>query len=95
MKTPVIYDPNFIVYLESFQGYSFIHCACFTWNKTVKKKLQKDINTLVALHNCPIFAFHDKEDNKHFKFLTMLDFKYNTDIPCSDGKIRQIFVRSL
>lgn len=95
MKTPVIYNKDYTVYLEHFEGYTFIHCDCFRWSKQTKLKLQKDIDTLVTLHNCPIFAFHDTEDNKHLKFLTMLKFKYNSDIPCTDGKVRNIFVRSL
>ena len=95
MKTPVIYNKDYIVYLENFQGYSVIHCDCFRWSKETKKNLIENIETLVKLHNAPLLAFHDKEDNKHFKFLTMLKFEYNTDIPCTDGKQRQIFVRSL
>ena len=67
MKTPVIYNKDYIVYLENFQGYSVIHCDCFRWSKETKKNLIENIETLVNLHNAPLLAFHDKEDNKHFK----------------------------
>lgn len=94
-KTPVIYNKDYIVYLENYQGYTFIHCDCYRWNRKIKTRLQKDIDILVSIHNAPIYAFHDIEDKKHFKFLNMFKFKHNSEIPCSDGKVRQLFVRGL
>lgn len=95
MKTPVIFNRDYIVYLEQYQDYTFIHCDCFKWAKTTKNKLIKDIDTLSKLHNRNMYALHDEDDKKHYKFLTMLKFKYISNILCSDGKERQIFVRSL
>lgn len=95
MKTPVVYNENYTVYLEWFQGFTFIHCDCNKWTKTVKQQLQEDVTTLVKIHRNPIYAFHDTEDNKHFKFLKLMSFKYFSDILCGDGKTRQLFVRGL
>lgn len=95
MKTPVVYNNNYIVYLELFDNHTFIHCDCFCWNKQVKLSLQKDVDTLVKLHNKVILALHDVEDDKHRKFLKLMKFEYHSDISCTDGKIRQIFTRGL
>ncbi len=94
-KTPVVYNKQYVVYLENYQGYSFIHCDCVGWNKTVKKQLQQDVDTLVNLHRKPIYAFHEPEDTKHLKFLKLMKFDFYNDISCPDGKVRQLFVRSL
>jgi hypothetical protein len=95
MKTPVVYSTDYIVYLELFEGHSFIHCDCFNWNKKVRLTLQKDLDTLVSLHKKPLLAIHDIEDNKHRKFLKLMKFEYHSDVVCTDGKTRQIFTRSL
>ena len=94
MKTPVVYNQNYTIYLENFQGYTFIHCDCVKWNKSVRSSLIKNVDTLVKLHGTAVFALHDPEDLKHLKFLTMLNFEFNTTYPCNDGKVRQIFTRS-
>lgn len=95
MKTPVVFNKHYTVYLENYQGFSFIHCDCDKWDKTIKQQLQEDVSKLVELHRNPIYAFHDIEDNKHFKFLKLMSFKYFSDILCGDGKTRQLFVRGL
>lgn len=95
MKTPVVIRDDYIVYLENYQGTSFIHCDCFDWCKTIKINLIKDIDTLINLHGSPIYAFHNIEDYKHRKFLKIMKFNFYSDIYCpTDGKVRQLFVRS-
>ena len=93
MKTPVIYNNDYIVYLEYTFAMSFIHCDCYRWTKTVKKQLIEDIDKLVAIHREPIFAIHDLNDNKHLKFLYMMNFKYHSDFIGDDNLTRQLFVR--
>lgn len=95
MKTPVVLRTNYVVYLENYQGTSFIHCDCFKWNKTIRISLVNDVDSLIKLHGCPIFAFHNIEDTKHRKFLELMNFTFYSDIYCPlDGKVRQLFVRS-
>lgn len=93
MKTPVVCRPFYTVYLEDYQGNTFIHCDCFKWTKGVKKQLTEDIDVLTKLHGKPLLAFHDKDDNKHWKFLTMLGFKFFSDVHTQVG-IKQLFIRS-
>lgn len=95
MKTPVVYGEYYIIYLEHFDGNTFIHCDCFKWNKKIKVKLQQDVDSLVKLHRQPVIAIHDIEDSKHRKFLDIMKFNYHSDIPCTDGKVRQLFTRGL
>ena len=95
MKTPVIKKKDYIVYFENHEGYTFIHCDCHRWSKTIRQNLIKDIDVLTKLHGASIYCTHDKEDKKHFKFITMLQFSYVMDIMCTDGKERQIFERKV
>lgn len=95
MKTPVVIRDNYIVYLEDYQGTSFIHCDCGGWTKEIKKKLIRDVDSLTQLHGRPIYTFHDKDDIKHRKFLKLMKFQFYSDINCpTDGEVRQLFVRS-
>jgi hypothetical protein len=95
MKTPVVYNKDYVVYLEFFDGNTFFHCDCSNWNRKVRKALQKDMDTLAALHKKTILAITDIEDNKKRKFLNLMKFEYHSDVACTDGKIRQIFTRGL
>ncbi len=95
MKTPVVFHNDYVVYLEFFDGNTFIHCDCYKWNKKVKNSLQQDVDSLVKLHRKPIIAIHEIEDKKHRKFLDIMKFTYHSDIPCTDGKVRQLFTRGL
>lgn len=93
MKTPVITSDDYIVYLEYSFNMTFIHCDCNRWSKTIKKQLKADFDALVAIHRKPIFAIHELNDNKHLKFIDMMDFKYHSDFIGADGQTRQLFVR--
>lgn len=95
MKTPVVLRDSYIIYLENYQGVSFIHCDCFVWNKTVKKDMLDSVDTLIKLHGNKIYAFHNKDDLKHRKFLKLMKFNFYSNIYCpTDGEVRQLFVRS-
>lgn len=93
MKTPVITNNDYIVYLEHSFNMTFIHCDCYRWSKTVKHQLKADFDSLVEIHRQPIFAIHELNDNKHLKFITMMDFSYYSDFVGDDGQTRQLFVR--
>jgi hypothetical protein len=93
MKNPVISNNDYIVYLEFAFKSTFIHCDCFKWNKTVKKRLLEDLEKLSQLRSEPLFAIHEIEDKKHLKFITMMGFEHYMDFIGADNKMRQLFVR--
>jgi len=93
MKTPVITSNDYIVYFEYAFNMTFIHCDCYRWSKSVKKQLKADFDKLVDIHRQSIFAIHELNDNKHLKFIDMMDFKYHSDFIGADGQTRQLFVR--
>lgn len=95
MKTPVIYSKYYVVYLEFFDENTFFHCDCSRWNKEIKLELQKDMDLLMSLHKKPMFAIKDIDNTKLGKFLKLMKFEHHSDIPCTDGKVRQIFTRGL
>lgn len=94
MKQPVITTNDYIVYLEFAFKRTFIHCDCFKWNKKVKKQLTEDFNKLCSVRKEPIFAIHEINDKKHFKFITMMGFTHFMDFTGADNKMRQLFVRN-
>lgn len=94
MKTPVIYSDDYTVYFEYSFNTTFIHCDCNRWSKKVKTNLKADVDKLVEIHRQPIFAIHELNDNKHLKFLNMMDFEYHSNFLGADGLERQLFVRN-
>lgn len=94
MKQPVISNDDYVIYLEFAFKSTFIHCACFKWNKSIKKRMMQDLNKLCALRTEPIFAIHEINDTKHLKFITMMGFKHFMDFTGADDKMRQLFVRN-
>jgi hypothetical protein len=92
LKKPVIGSKDYILYIENFDGQTFIHCDCWKWSKTIKKELRKDVDSLVQKFS-PLFAFHEKQDKKHFKFLKLMGFNFFNDIKCADEQTRELFIR--
>ena len=77
--------------LEEHNGYTFIHCDVHVpWTKTVKKKLQKELQNILE-DTKPIYAIHEIGDDKHLKFLGMFGFKYLQNVIGTDSKERQVF----
>lgn len=95
MKTPVIHNNEYTVYLENDFGFTFIHCDCVKWTKEIKKALIDDIEKLLKIHRKEVYAIHEIIDEKHKKFLRIVGFDYLSDFAGSDGIIRQIFVRRI
>ena len=69
MKREVIKSDNYVVYFENDQGFTFVHCDCMKWNKTVKKQLKDDFDRLCKEHKQDVYAIHEIEDRKHKKFV--------------------------
>lgn len=93
MKIPVIHHKDYIVFLENDFGFTFIHCECLKWTKTVRKDILNDFNKLLEIHRKDIYAIHEIMDEKHKKFLKIVGFEYLKDFVGSDMLLRQLFVR--
>jgi len=93
LKVKVIETKNYIVYFEEDCGFTFIHCDCMKWSKTVKNQLKIDFDKLFNFYKKDIYAIHDIGDTKHEKFMKIFGFEYLKDFVGIDGKARQMFVR--
>jgi len=92
-RVPVVNRDNYTILLENVNNEAvFIHCSVYKFNKSVRNQLKKDFEVLMELQNGPVFAFHDKEDAKHKKFLNTYNFKYVKDIECVDGQHRELYM---
>ena len=95
MKIEVIKTKNYIVYFEDDYGFTFIHCDCIKWNKSVKRELKIDFDNLFNAYKKDIYAIHEIGDSKHEKFVRFFGFEYLKDFDGTDGKLRQIYVRRI
>lgn len=73
MKIPVVKSQDFTIYLEPYQGHTFIHCDVYHWTKTVKKALKAAFQSVLKIAPDP-FAIVTPGDPKHQKFLNMFGF---------------------
>lgn len=92
MKLRIINHQHYKVFLEPYEDIYIIHCDVFVWNKHIKKSLLSDLDSFFLIHRSPVLAVHNG-DEKHLKFLTMCKFKLYNTIECTDGVVRQLFVR--
>lgn len=93
MKTPVVVKNDYVVYFEDDCGFTFIHCDCMRWSKSVRKELKVDLDCLFKSYNKDVYAIHEIDDAKHEKFVGIFGFDYLKDFVGMDGKARQMFVR--
>lgn len=92
-KVPVIVKPFYKVFLQQYNGKTIVHCDVSKWSKEIAKALQHDFDLLVYLHDDPIFALHDIEDDKHKKFLQLYNFSFVERVLGADLKFRELYVR--
>jgi len=95
LKEPVITTPDFVLFLDEYEGNLYIHCDVIRgWNRLVKAKLRISLDVLLDMYKQPIYAVHDKGDNTHSKFLTMFGFKYYNSRTGLDGLERDIYINN-
>lgn len=92
-RVPVIIKPSYVVSFERYNDITWIHCIVEKWTPNIRRQLSQDFETLVYLHDDPIYAIHEIGDQKHEKFLALFKFSYLQNITGADGIERQIYIR--
>jgi hypothetical protein len=93
MKVPVIYNHDYTVFFEHYQGATYIHCECAKWDKRIKSQLKKDFDALAKIHRNNIYALHELGDKKHEKFLAIFGFGFYKEFIGANEKRMCIYVR--
>ena len=93
MKLPVVNRPEYIIYLELFCNYYWIHTDVFKWSAETKRHYIRELNQLQLLLDAPLYGLVDNE--KLGKFGTTIGFKYIKDLLGNDGRMYKIYTRSL
>ncbi len=81
--------------LEQWDNMTFGHCDVYKWTVSVAKKLKEAWELIMGLHGGPIYAIHDRWDDKHRKWCRLFGFVYFSDLECQDGITRSIYIRRL
>ena len=93
MKVPVLQTPEFVLYLEEFDGLWFIHCDVLVkWTKSVKSNLAKWFDVLTKECGKELYALHSPNDKKHERFLKMFDFSYLNSFKGTDGNNYDVYI---
>lgn len=93
-RVPVIVKPEYEVLFQRYDGLTWIHCNVKKWSPTIRRQLSQDFESLVYLHDDPIFAIHEIGDTKHEKFLALFKFTFLRSIVGTDNVERHVYIRS-
>lgn len=93
-RVPVILKPDYVVSFERYNDMTWIHCDVNKWSPTVRRNLSHDFESLVYLHDDPIYAIHEIGDSKHEKFLALFKFQFLQPIVGTDNVERHVYLRS-
>ena len=93
MKIEVVTNKEYVLYFEFVNPITILHCDCFKWNKSVKKNLLADFNTLCSVFRKDIYCAVEEGNTKLFKFAALLDFEYVTSFVGTDNIHRKLFIR--
>lgn len=98
LRIPVIQTPKYTVFLQAIHindvPYTFTHADVLQWDKTTLRELRSDWNCLVDLHNGPLLALNEVDDEKHRHFLGLFDFTYLQQLTGDDGVVRNLFINN-
>ena len=96
LRIPVIQTKEYTVYLQAIhlntRPYTFVHADVHEWTLSSLKKLRSDWNCLIDLHNGPLLALNELDDEKHRKFLELFDFKPLQQLTGDDGVVRNLYI---
>jgi hypothetical protein len=93
-RVPVIIKPEYVVSFERYNELTWIHCHVNKWSPAIRRNLSQDFESLVHLHDDPIYAIHEIGDTKHEKFLALFQFQFLQSIVGSDNVERHVYLRS-
>lgn len=98
IRIPVIQTSQYTVYLQSLRindlEYTFVHCDVMESTVVSLRNLRMDWNTFVDLHNGPLLALSEHDDEKHQHFLELFDFTYLQDLLGDDEVLRKLYVHN-
>jgi hypothetical protein len=84
------------VHVEEFEDGSqmiFVHMDVYYWGPSILKKMIAQWPVFRAsLASTPLFCMGTVDDAKFEKYVTRFGFEYLSDIPCTDGQVRRLYV---
>lgn len=94
MKTPVCIKPEYIFYLEWFDGWLWFHTDVHKWTAKIKKQFLNDLTSVQSLLPLPLLAFIEEEKTQLAKFAEAINFKKQDTVVSPEGKKAFIYVWS-
>lgn len=78
--------------LPDGQEMIFFHLETFRMSKEVLKSMKRAWEVFRAANTMPLFVMQDVETPSHRRLVEMFGFKHHGELPCTDGKTRNIFI---
>lgn len=94
MKTPVCIKPEYVMYLEWFDGWLWFHTDVNKWTAKIKKNFLEDLATVQSLLPLPLLAFIEEEKTQLAKFAKSINFKKQDTVVSKEGKKAFIYAWS-
>jgi hypothetical protein len=68
------------------------HCDVYYWAPSVLKMMLQQWALFREAMKCPIFCMGTVDDAKFARLVSLFGFQHLSDIPCTDGETRKLFV---
>lgn len=86
MKVPVVIRPQYTIWLEAFDGQTFVHCDVREWGAKVARHMSLDMDRLREMQGRDMYAINEPTGcKKHQRFMRMMGFSYFCDVASTEG----------
>jgi len=93
-KVKVIENGAYTVWLEQLGSYTFIHLDMHTkYSLGIKKRMQTQLQLLMAMRKNAIHALNDPRDQKHKKYLDLMGFRFSQEILGDDKRLKEVWIK--
>jgi hypothetical protein len=93
-KVPICIRKDYIIYLEFFDGFLWLHVDIKKWSGEIKKNYMKDFSIISNLVGKPIYALIREDDIKLARFAKSLGWSEKCQITLLDGSKAFIYANA-
>ena len=90
-KVPVCIRKEYIIFLEWFQGFVWLHTTVHHWTPQTKKNFLADLDAILHLLNNKVVALIPEDNTKLIKFATSVFWQPKGKIMLQNGKMGFIY----
>lgn len=96
---PALIDPDYKFELDEYRSgkdtFLLAHLRFWRFSPSIMKRVLQQWSTFRKCVTAPVFALGEVDDEKWERFVSLLGFKFCTQVNCINGASRRLFVNTL